>query len=404
MVVRAVMATLVLIALAQHVAADGAGVVALAARDPDAAAAADAIARAMHGRSSRVVAHAVREARASHAAGAVPVEALAAFRRVRAQLDEGWQAYLRVAVDVAAARLATARADAEALVALEGGAELYADVALRLGVVLHHLGRHDQADIVFRLALALDPDRPITVAELAPEIVEAVEAARRADVPQRTLAIETEPAGARVFVDGRDAGKAPVDVPLRRGQHLVVARLPGHEPVVQAVPIDTEIVRVVLRPDREAASLAVGAVAGMDDRATTDLLGAVARYAELDEIVVVNVTVRRGGPALLVQRCAGAPLACSAVVDVGYDGEAALVGAARAAWDAARIGELRYPPSVFRERDGRRDDDRCRVCRSPWLWTGLGAAVVTATVLVIVAATADAPPTTVGVDGRDFHR
>ena len=140
--------------------ADGAGVITPAG--PERAAVAAAVADAMSGRARRIVPDAVAEARAALAAGAVPVEALVAFRRVREQIDEGWRAYLRVAAEVAARRLASARTDAEALVALPGGAELYADAALRLGAVLGHLGRRDEAEAVLALALALDPDRPVT--------------------------------------------------------------------------------------------------------------------------------------------------------------------------------------------------------------------------------------------------
>ncbi len=118
---------------------------------------ASALARATGGHSARVVEDAVGEARAAHAGGAVPAEALAAFRRVRDVVDEGWRAYLRVTVEVAASRLTTARTDAEPLVALPGGAELYADAALRLGAVLDHLGRTQDAQAVLALALALDP-------------------------------------------------------------------------------------------------------------------------------------------------------------------------------------------------------------------------------------------------------
>ena len=97
---------------------------------------------------------------------------------MREQIDEGWRAFLRVQVDFAASRLATARTDAEALVALPGGAQLYADAALRLGAVLGHLGRTAEAQAILALALALDPDRPITLAEFSPDVVAAVDAVR----------------------------------------------------------------------------------------------------------------------------------------------------------------------------------------------------------------------------------
>jgi hypothetical protein len=89
-----------MIAIASHTAfADGAGVIAASTDDRGAVEA--AMVDAMAGRARRVVPDAVAGARVAVAAGAVPVDALARFRRVREQVDEGWRAYLRVAVEVA---------------------------------------------------------------------------------------------------------------------------------------------------------------------------------------------------------------------------------------------------------------------------------------------------------------
>src|SRR5262249_20140716 len=147
--------------------------------------------------------------------------------RVREMIDDGWRAFLRVQIDVAQSRLAAARAQAEPLAALPGGAELYADAALRLGAVLQY--RHiAHAPAVLALALAPDPDRPITLAEFSPDVVDAVAAVRASPAAPARVHIATRPAGAIVSVDGKELGAAPLDAEIARGQHLVIARAPRY--------------------------------------------------------------------------------------------------------------------------------------------------------------------------------
>jgi hypothetical protein len=391
---------LALVGAATTAHADGAGVIAVSS---DRGAVGAAMTEAMAGRSRRIASDALAEARAAVAAGAMPVEALAKFKRVRELVDEGWRAYLRVAVEVAAQRLTTARTEAEALVALPGGSEVYADAALRLGIVLAHLGRKAEANNVFALALALDPERPITKAEFDPDVVEVIEAVRAAQPVVDKLKVTSTPSGAIVRIDGKELGRTPVEVEVPRGQHLIVGRLPSHQPAVQGVVVGdgTAEVSLVLDPDRELARLAGGAELGLDESAQQELVDATLRYADLDEVIIVAETTRRGGPTLLVQRCAGVPAKCSAVVEIGF-AEGGRAAAARSAWEAVRTGELRYRPSVLAERAGRAGSKRCEVCRSPWLWGGVGAAVVLGAVVTVIATSGSRPPPVVGVDPSQF--
>ncbi len=379
------------IAIPQHAGADGAGVIATSRDGSARGAVATAMREAMTGRASRIVEDAVADARVAIAAGAVPIETLLAFRRVRAQIDAGWRNYQRVAVDQARDALVAARTAAEPLVALPGGAELYADAALRLGMVLSQLGRREEANVVLALALALDPDRPVTTAEFSPDLVAVVDAARAAPVALHTVHVVTTPPGARIRIDGRDVGASPLDVQITRGQHLIVARAPEHRPSVQGITPDADRVEVQLEPDAEAARLQ-GPTLGLDDVPAQQLVDATLRYADLDEVVLVADTIRRGGPALLAQRCSGAaPAKCSAVVEIGYPDRAGLASAAKSAWQSILVGDLRYPPTVLGDEGGRIDDGRCTWCRSPLLWTGVGVVVVTGAVLAIYALSSSQP-------------
>jgi hypothetical protein len=395
------LAGMIAFAIPRGAFADGAGVI--AAQGPDRAQVAAAMAAAMTGRAQRIVPDAIAEARAAVAAGAVPVEALARFRRVREQVEEGWRAYLRVAVENAALRLQSARREAEELVALPGGAELYADCALRLGVVLDRLGRRTEAQQALALALALDPDRQITLAEFSPDVIDAVAAVRALPISRQTLHVASIPAGAQIAIDGTEVGRAPLDADVTRGQHVVVARETFHAPAVRGVAVDAAAqITLELTRDDEAVRLAGGAARGMPESAASELVGAALRYADLDEVVVVADTTRRGGPTLLVQRCAGVPAKCSAVVDIGYGDKSGLPSAAKQAWEAARTGELRYPPTVLGDRGERGGDDRCKLCRNPGVWVGVGALVVIGAVITVSVLSADKPPPVVNVDGRDF--
>ncbi|HET7505739.1 MAG TPA: PEGA domain-containing protein [Kofleriaceae bacterium] len=391
---------------AQAAHADGIGVIAAGAGRADRAEVASALVAAIGAR-GRVVGDAVGEARTQLAAGAVPAATLARFRRVREMIDDGWRAYLRAQIDFAHSRLAAARGEAEALVALPGGAELYADAALRLGVVLSYR-RIADAPAVLALALALDPDRPITLAEFSPDVVDAVEAMRKAPVAAtelRRVHVTTTPPGAIVAIDGKELGAAPLDAEVARGQHVVVARAPLHHAAAQGISVDgAATIELALERDGDALALAAGAVPGMAGPAEQALVDAALQLADVDEIVVAAVSDRRGGPTLHVQRCAGAPARCTAVVEIGFSEPAGLIGAAREAWQAVQGGTLRYPPTVIGAIGASRPPPRgCRLCRSPVVWTGVGAVVLGA-VIAIVVTSGSKPAPVITIDGHDFGR
>ncbi|HTM21566.1 MAG TPA: hypothetical protein VL172_13690, partial [Kofleriaceae bacterium] len=140
-------------------------------------------------------------ARASLDAGAVPEGRLEPFRRATQLVEEGWRAYLAVQKTFARDRLGEARHVAEEVLDLEGGRELYAEVSLRLGLVLLDLGEGGEAADLFRLVRALDPEREIGTAEFHPDVVRASGAAAAATVPAQRVVIDTEPGGAPAAVE-----------------------------------------------------------------------------------------------------------------------------------------------------------------------------------------------------------
>jgi len=383
------------LAISHAAHADGTGVIAISVSQTDRGAVTDAMVAAIAERGPRrLVPDAIAQARGAVGEGAVPIEVLERFRRVRDLIEEGWRAYLRVSFELAQSRLAVARTEAESIAALPGGAELYADASLRLGIVLGQLGQTAESQAAIALALALDPDRPITSAEFSPDVISAVNAVRAVTRPTTEATIDVTPAGATLSIDGKDAGAGP-KLQVAVGQHVVVARAPGF--VSRALAIDvtgpTSGAHIALEPDTAFARLDGGARAGLPDPDAQELVDAAIRFADLDEVVVVADSDRMGGEALLVQRCAGLPARCTAVVELGYGDRSGLAAAAHEVWQAVRAADLRYPPSVLGDSRvaGEKIVHHCEVCRSPWLWTGIGAAVLVGTITAVAVATASKP-------------
>jgi hypothetical protein len=394
---------------ARAAGAERIGVVAVTDEPGARAAVVSAMARAIADDPSApaVVNDAVGRARDNLAHGAVPIETLAAVRRVRELVDEGWRAYLRVEFELAQSRLAVARTEAEQLVALPGGAELYADTSLRLGIVLAALGHLEDSQAAIALALALDHERAITLAEFSPDVVAMVDAVRALDPPTRHARFTSEPPGAEVFIDGTRIGTTPLVHDATHGQHVVVVRAAGFVAHTQAFAVgDTDAnIELALDRDDERARLDAGATIGLPDARAQLVVDAAIRFADLDELVLVAATDRRGGEALLVQRCAGSPARCTAIVELGYGTKDGITLAARNAWQAVRGADLRYPPSVLA--DPRLAGERvvahhCELCRSPWVWGGASAAAVAAAIAVVAIVTASKPAPVVGVNPGQF--
>ena len=197
-------------------------------------------------------------ARAQFDRGAVPAERLAGFNQVINLVRQGWQAY--VAVDTARAmdQLGQARQAALAVLDLDGGLTLYADVVLRLGAVELQIGQVQAAALDFRLARALDPDREVSIAAFAPDVVKSFDSAQVAEVPMTTLTVTSEPAAARIELDGRYLGPAPVTVEVAVGQHIVIVRQAGYRSQAsELVLTETGPVRAELRLERDGETSAI---------------------------------------------------------------------------------------------------------------------------------------------------
>ena len=395
--------TIAMTAQAAHALAGGIGLLVVAPREQQPAVAA-AMTDALRG-GPRVVADALGDARLAQRTGAVAADQMFRFRRVREQTDEGWRAYHNVQNDFAIQRLVAARQDAESALAMPGMTLLYADASLRLGVVLASLGRAAESHDAIALALALDPERPITQLEFSPEVVADVDAVRAQPRATRSLHVTSDPPGAVINIDGRDAGRAPLVTEVALGSHVVIARVPDYATHAQAVQIaDKGDLAITLDHDDAAADLASGVDVGTSERVSELIADRVQELADLDEVVLVAATDRRGGPTLLLQRCAGSPVRCTAVVELGYADRSGIAAAARSAWQSARTADLRYPPSLFSDPrlTGAIEEHRCKVCRNPYVWAGVGVVAVATTIAILIAVSSSHPPPILGVPPGGF--
>jgi hypothetical protein len=102
----------------------------------------------------------------------------------------------------------------------------------------------------YLIALSAAPSQPAMADAVPPRPAPAAEKPPVVSAPPPTrLRVTTQPAGARVKVDGMDVGTAPLEVSLR-GRGLIVAESPGHEKASQAYDAarDTGPVQLTLRP------------------------------------------------------------------------------------------------------------------------------------------------------------
>ena len=158
---------------------------------------------------------------------------LASLEAARAELDLARHHIAARTLDAAIVAFETSIARMEvALPAIEGSAS-FAEVYSGLALALFQRGRDADAEAALTQAILLSPDAPLVEEASSPRLAQEVgqrraEMARRAEVP---LSVDSVPPGARIEVDGRLLGRAPLCVRgLSPGRHLVRAILPTPGP------------------------------------------------------------------------------------------------------------------------------------------------------------------------------
>jgi hypothetical protein len=189
--------------------------------------------------------------------------ALSRLERVRdvdAAIALARQATFALDEDKALRALSEAEHTLQDTLELPGAALFYAELQLQLGLSAAHSGLVALADAAFARAASIDPTRALLAGEAAPEVVALARSAfeRVANAREGTLHIEVSSAAARVFIDDRALGEAPLSVRVRGGLHVLRVEADGHAPYARLFDMlegERPVWHVVLSPDPFALAL-----------------------------------------------------------------------------------------------------------------------------------------------------
>ncbi len=110
--------------------------------------------------------------------------------------------------------------------ALEGRARTFAN-----------LGRMGEAEADYEALVKFDPAWPVDRTRTSPKIVAVYDKVRARLIGR--LAIQTEPPGASVSLDGTPIGRSPIfDREVAAGPHTLQVEMPGHEPLREPITVE----------------------------------------------------------------------------------------------------------------------------------------------------------------------
>ncbi len=236
---------------------------------------------------------------------------------VDAALGRVEDAYRRLAVDEAVQalqELENARLNALACPESIG---LAAQISFWLGIVLAASAETDRASERFRVALFVDPHRPIDAAYFPPQTVALFERvrARLAAAPTGSLSIATDPDAAEVYLDGRRAGVAPLTATASEGDHFVCVRRVGSRDWAARLRVfagRVETQRIFL--PRAAPGEIAAQLAGLLASPGSLDLGSAAHVEAMAAAVGADVVARAVLPAAIEYRAVGPRAAVDRVV------------------------------------------------------------------------------------------
>ena len=140
-----------------------------------------------------------------------------------------------------------------------------------LGATWLSLARPERATEAFQRALTLDPHLALDPAKFNPKTVAHFRAAERALANQArgSLTIDGSPAGATVWIDGRQVGRLPLTAPdLVTGEHWIVVGLQEHRRFASRITLRRGLpnrIDVFLEPLSPALRVLRGGAVGDDD-------------------------------------------------------------------------------------------------------------------------------------------
>jgi len=332
--------------------------------------------------------------------------------RARERLAEGRQAYLDLDLDRAMDQLAGAVEDFDAGAgALEDPGDL-GEALLYLSASQAVSGRARDARRTFQRLHVQMPHIQPDPNLFNPDIVRMYEQAapRDRNNPAASITIESEPAGAIAYVDYVARGRTPLRVDgLMAGVHNVRVSRPGAGPFVQQLSLSrggTEQVNAFLE-DQEATAGLADSVGSLITASMDELGGPISEIAlalSLDKVGIIRVSAGEGpdqvqlelfmfdvGRGVRILRMHGP--APAAIGELEASVQRLVAGALQAALSPQQAGdggEIVIGPggaTTQQQTTGPTNDgEGGSLLESPWLWVGIGAAVVLGVVLTVVLA------------------
>ncbi|NMO18112.1 PEGA domain-containing protein [Pyxidicoccus fallax] len=203
---------------------------------------------------------------------AFPPPAPGSLARADGLFEEGRTAYDNLDPEAAEAKfLAAAEAYTQSPAELNPGR--LAQTYVFLGASRHLNGKVDEAKAAFMLAVEADRSTRPDTTLFSQEVSTLFEEARAAVAarPVGTLVVQSQPAGARVTVNGRELGVTPLKgVELPAGHHPVVVSLPGYAPFAAYTQVKSTAsaeVKAELEPTPGLAAIRDAAATAATERA-----------------------------------------------------------------------------------------------------------------------------------------
>ncbi|MBN2498077.1 MAG: PEGA domain-containing protein [Deltaproteobacteria bacterium] len=300
-------------------------------------------------------------------------------REARAALDGARDAFLAVRLGEAVMR---ARRAIELYGQCHAALDSYEEIAAAhvfLGVLELELGHRDAARGHFHQALAIDSDFRPDPAVVPPAALEAFSAARKTLFRARrgALTIRTRPAGADLWLDGSPLGRSPTRLEhILPGRHYLRARLDGHlsqDRSLEVGPGASEKLEIALTPSPRLLLAEPG-------ERTQGILATVSAGADFAVLVWPEPEKPAGMWRAQLYRVDRAVL----------EPRTTLGALLRPAEPEIEIGDGAIgpepPPFVPTGDQGKGDAEPggSSVLESWWLWTAVGAVLVSTAVLVPV--------------------
>jgi hypothetical protein len=162
----------------------------------------------------------------------------ATLERARTLIAQARDAYRSFDYDAAFDKLRQADASLRGLYPSGEVVAALVDTNVLMGQVW--AARKDEAQAIasFRLARRLAPEQAsLDPAKYRPQIVELYDKAGASQKGSGKVAITTDPPGAMVWIDGQQAGPAPIEIAVGAGDHYLGATLDGHVPRTERIAV-----------------------------------------------------------------------------------------------------------------------------------------------------------------------